>query len=127
MDSTNTSRRAEIAALLDEVLRDVDGLTEQIVAAIRSEAPSYRSFPLQRHLEDSRRSMETIVTGMQSGEGPTRAALAHATAIGRDRARFGISLIDAIEGYHVVYRELWNILLSRAVNQGPDVTAALSL
>ncbi|MGW5301861.1 PucR family transcriptional regulator [Rhodococcus aetherivorans] len=126
MDSTETRRSVEIAALLDQVFRDLDVLTDLIVAAIRREAPSYQTFPLERHREDSLRGMETIITGLRSGEGPTRAALEHAATIGRDRARFGISLIDAIEGYHVVYRELWNHLLSRAVNQGPEVTAALS-
>lgn len=127
MESTKVPRRSpEITVLLDEVFRDLDSLTDQIVIAIRRDAPSFQSFPLDRHRQDSRRSMEQIVTGMQSGEGPTQAALQHAATIGRDRARFGIPLTDAIEGYHVAYRELWNHLLARAVNQGPDVTAALS-
>ncbi|HEY5857692.1 MAG TPA: helix-turn-helix domain-containing protein [Aldersonia sp.] len=103
-----------------------DELTDDVVTAIRRNAPSYASFPLERHRTDSRYGVSMIVTGLRDGTQPTPEALRHAETIGRDRASFGIPLVDAIEGYHVVYRELWNYLLTRAIRQGPEVTSELS-
>ncbi|WP_235739091.1 PucR family transcriptional regulator [Nocardioides alcanivorans] len=67
-----------------------------------------------------------MLIGLRNGDGPTAEALEHAAAIGRDRARFGIPLVDAIEGYHVAAAEIWGYLFSRASERGPAWIAELS-
>ncbi|MGW0039755.1 helix-turn-helix domain-containing protein [Gordonia sp. NPDC003376] len=125
MDFTK-DRDPAVTRLWEDLYADLDALTDTVVAAIRREAPSYQAFPFDRHRADSAQGIRMIVSGMRDRRSPTEEGARHAAELGRDRARFGISLLDAIEGYHVVYRELWNSVLTRAVRQGPDVTAALS-
>lgn len=125
MNFTN-HRSSAITRLLDELSVDLDSLTNTIVEAIRRDVSSYRSFPLDRHRADSARGLAVIVAGLRDNRAPSADATMHAATIGRDRARFGIPLIDAVEGYHVVYRELWNTVLTRAQQEGPAVTAELS-
>lgn len=45
--------------------------------------------------------------------------------MGRARALAGVSLEDAVEGYHIAYRELWALLLRRAQGFTPDMTVDL--
>lgn len=124
MESTDHSPRVD--ALLQAALDDLEALTDRVVAAIRSQAKAFATFPYERHRADSVLSLNTILVGLKNGVGPTQAALDHAASIGRNRAQFGVPLIDAIEGYHVAAAEIWSYLLERATAQGPEVVADLS-
>lgn len=115
---------------LDSLLTQIEGeskeITTRIVSTIREEVPLYADFALENHKVDVQGSVAAIIVGVRDHHLPSARALEHARVMGRDRARFGVPLRDAITGYHIGYRELWNVLLARARRHRPDLTAELA-
>lgn len=112
--------------LLAEMEVDSDKISAQIVATIRAEVDTYAEFPLDQHLADVRESVAGILVGVREHHLPSPDAIEHARTMGRHRARFGLPVHDAITGYHIGYREIWNAMLYRARRHDEDLTAELA-
>lgn len=107
--------------LLDLEQESAD-IAAHVVATIRAEVVGYSTFPRADHVGDAAKIIEDVIRGLRTSSGPTPEAIAHARRMGRNRASAGVSLEDAVEGYHIAYRELWTLLLDRAKRSIPDMT-----
>lgn len=117
---------------LDALFAQISGESDEIAAVIAEEIASgvgnYTEFPVPRDqlLFDIRRSIEGIIAGVRTHHLPSPDAIEHARTMGRQRARYGLPLHQAIAGYHLGYRTIWNRMLTLAEHQRPDLTAELA-
>ena len=118
--------RQSLDNLLAQIARESDEISAQIVSTIRAEVATYGDLPPDLHHEDVRQSVAAIIVGVREHRLPSPDAMDHAREMGRHRARFGLPVHDAITGYHIGYREIWNVMLARARQQQPDLTYDLA-
>lgn len=103
-----------------QILTDIDDFTARVVATIRGSRRGFEHVPYDEHYADSHRNLRQTLVDLPTGGRPGRSTLDYARAMARNRASAGLSLSDAIEGYHIAFRELWAEILRRTA----DSTAA---
>ncbi|MFB7287541.1 PucR family transcriptional regulator [Actinacidiphila glaucinigra] len=104
----------DLAALCTAVRAELPLLTAGITDRIREEIPDYHLVPRSEHEAGVLQQCEGLLTGLVTRRGPSPEECRHVRALGRERAREGLPLQSLIAAFHVGYREIWNILLSRA-------------
>lgn len=109
----------DLRRLFEDILADVESLTRQIVQTIRSEIPDYERFPYEIHYHDSLQNLTGQLERLVSGAGPDRRSVLTAREMARIRVSLNVPLTDAINGYHIAFRELWAEIVRRA---GDDTT-----
>ncbi|MDX3853722.1 helix-turn-helix domain-containing protein [Streptomyces sp. AK02-01A] len=103
-----------IAELCAAVAADLPGLVPGIADVIRREVPEYAVVPRVAHEIGIAEQYRGLLTGLASRRGPSREEHERAKALGQRRAGEGLPAQALISAYHVGYREMWNVLLSRA-------------
>lgn len=118
----------ELDALLGEIEADSDDIAAGIVAIIRTGVGTYSEFPVppDMQLSDVRHTIKGIIAGVRYHRLPSPDAIAHARTMGRTRAKYGLPLHEAIAGYHIGYREIWNRMLDGARHHKPDLTVEVA-
>lgn len=114
-----------LADLCASVRAELPRLTAGIVDHIRAEIPDYHIVPRDEHEADVTEQFAGLLTGLVTRRGPSPEESDHARALGRDRAREGLPLQALIGAFHVGYREIWNVLLTRADERGGDLSRQL--
>ncbi|WP_166459737.1 PucR family transcriptional regulator [Amycolatopsis pithecellobii] len=114
-----------VAALLNEMLEDVDELACRIVERVRREIRGYAQVPEEEHREQVHAHLLEILAGLRDRVPPSPAMVNRVRALGRRRAAQRINLPDLVEACQVVYQEIWNELLVRATHHEPDLSAQL--
>lgn len=114
----------DLQALFADILQDIEALTERIVRTIRAEVPGYEHFPYEIHYADSLSNLTGQLGRMVSGEGPDPQSIKQAREMARIRVDLSVPLTDAINGYHIAFRELWAEIVRRA---GDDLALAARL
>ena len=103
-----------VVELCESVAADLPQLVTSAVDRIRQEIPGYRVVDRADHELGVTRQYEGLLTGLATRRPPTPEENEHARALGRQRAHEGLPLEAMISGFHVGYREMWNVLLTRA-------------
>src|SRR5271166_3139260 len=98
------------AAVADELPALITGIVE----AIRVEIPQYVAVPMREHQRRLETQLGNLLTGLAELRQPGESDLEDARQLGRSRAEEGVPIEFVIGGYHIGYRELWNVLLARA-------------
>ena len=114
----------DLKALYEDILADIEGLTTRIVRAIRSEVSDYERFPYDIHYADSLHSLTSQLEHVIAGDSPDSQASTHAREMARLRVTMNVPLTDAIEGYHIAFRELWAEIVQHADGE-PTLTSRL--
>ncbi|MFJ4847145.1 MULTISPECIES: PucR family transcriptional regulator [unclassified Streptomyces] len=114
-----------LADLCASVRAEVPRLAGGIVDAIREEIPDYHVVPRDEQEAAVGEQFTGLLTGLITRRGPSPEESGHARALGRDRAREGLPLHALIGAFHVGYREIWNVLLTRADARGGDLSRQL--
>ena len=114
----------DLKSLFEGILADVEVLTERIVHVIRTEIPDYKRFPYDIHYTDSLHNLTAQLERMVSGAGPDPESVVNAREMARIRVSLNVPLTDAIEGYHIAFRELWAEIVRRT---GDDLALAARL
>ncbi|MFJ5218397.1 PucR family transcriptional regulator [Streptomyces sp. NPDC088354] len=114
-----------LADLCTSVRTEVPRLTAGIVDRIREEIPEYHIVPRDEHEAGVREQFAGLLTGLITRRGPSPEESEHARALGRDRALEGLPLQALIGAFHVGYREIWNVLLTRADARGENLSRQL--
>lgn len=110
----------DLAALCTAVRAELPLLASDITDRIREEIPDYHLVPRAEHEAGVLQQCEGLLTGLVTRRGPSPEEREHVMALGRARARAGLPLQSLIAAFHVGYREIWNVLLSRAGSDGGD-------
>ncbi|MFF7209770.1 PucR family transcriptional regulator [Streptomyces sp. NPDC008238] len=113
----------DLAALCSSVRAELPVLTAGITDRIREEIPDYHLVPRAEHEAGVLQQSEGLLTGLLTRRGPSAEERERVRALGRERAREGLPLHALIAAFHVGYREVWNLLLSRAGTDGEDGTS----
>ena len=119
------------AAIATQMRLDMAGVSEQVIAAVISEVPSYRD-PFQgrmgRNIEvavkvalDGFLDLASRREGIDAGE-QVEAVLEAAYALGRGEARSGRSMDALAQAYRVGARVAWREMSTAAVNNGLAAT-----
>ncbi|RNL60636.1 PucR family transcriptional regulator [Nocardioides marmoriginsengisoli] len=119
------------AAIATQMRHDMEGVSEQVIAAVISEVPSYRD-PFRgrmgRNIEvavkvalDGFLDLASRREGIDAGE-QVEAVLEAAYALGRGEARSGRSMDALAQAYRVGARVAWREMSSAAVNNGLAAT-----
>ncbi|MQY28025.1 PucR family transcriptional regulator [Nocardia aurantia] len=114
-----------VVELCETVAGELPAVIPDIVDRIRHEIPSYRIVDRAEHEHDVANHYRGLLTGLAVRRSPTRAEIEAARALGAERAATGLPLHALIDAYHVGYREMWNVLLTRA--QARDAEAGAQL
>ncbi|WP_134322410.1 PucR family transcriptional regulator [Cumulibacter soli] len=116
----------DLEQLYREVLSDVDEVSKRVVDAIRKAAPIYESFPYEVQYRDNLSGLTGQLRALIDGRAPSEKALEYMRRVARERVRHGIPLADSIEGFHVMFRELWREVLTRARQRDPALESKLA-
>jgi hypothetical protein len=104
----------EMIALCQAVEAELPDLVPDIVDRIREELPDYTSVPRAEHERHVQEQYRGLLAGLATRMPPTAEETDAARRLGQQRAREGVPVQAMIGAYHVGYREIWNVLLSRA-------------
>ncbi|MCX4094147.1 helix-turn-helix domain-containing protein [Nocardia sp. alder85J] len=114
-----------VIELCESVAAELPAVIPEIVDRIRHELPSYRIVDRAEHEHDVTDHYRGLLTGLAGRRSPTRAEIEAARALGAERAAAGLPLHALIDAYHVGYREMWNVLLTRAQSRNAEAGAQL--
>lgn len=115
----------QVVELCESVAAALPNVVPDIVGHIRAESSDYAGVPRAEHEMHVSQQFRGLLTGLASRRPPTPAQTELARELGRQRARQGVPVEEMIGAYHVGYRELWNVLLSRADVRDPRLTVRL--
>ncbi|MFI5783279.1 PucR family transcriptional regulator [Nocardia sp. NPDC051570] len=115
-----------ITELCDSIFADLPVLVPEIVAVIRREVPGYHVVDLVEHIAAVTDQYRGVLIGLGERRLPSPQEIDPSRELGRSRARVGLSIQSLIGAYHVGYREMWNILLTRADARDPRLVADLA-
>lgn len=114
-----------VIALCDAVTADLPRLVPEIVEIIRREVPGYHVVDRDEHIVGVTEQFEGLLIGLSTRRPPSARERERARELGRLRAREGVSMQSLMGAYHVGYREMWNVLLTRADERGSGLAAHL--
>lgn len=114
-----------VVELCESLAAELPTVIPRIVDRIRVEIPSYQIVDREQQERDVTRHYQGLLTGVAARRSPTRGEVEAARALGAERAASGLPMHALIEAYHVGYREMWNVLLTRA--QSNDTGAGAQL
>ncbi|MFK0160381.1 PucR family transcriptional regulator [Streptomyces sp. NPDC090493] len=114
-----------VVELCAAVTADLPVLVQGIVDVIRREVPEYAMVPRKGHEAGVTEQYQGLLVGLADRRRPSREEYERARALGRRRASEGLPAQAMISAYHVGYREMWNVLLSRADGVGERLRADL--
>lgn len=103
-----------LSRLCAAVADEFPALMTGIVEAIRAEIPQYVAVPMLEHQRLLEIQLGNLLAGLAELRQPGDRDLDDARQLGRSRAEEGVPIEFVIGGYQIGYRELWNILLTRA-------------
>ena len=114
-----TDRRANpLEQIRQAILADVEQMSAELVEAIRAAVPEYEALDPAEQRESVFEQIDSILSGVVAGRGPTAAERDAAFLLGRTRARQGISVQAVVAAYHIGYRYIWESLQARAAEMG---------
>ncbi|GAA4794196.1 helix-turn-helix domain-containing protein [Streptomyces ziwulingensis] len=125
IDQTGGTDWKPIVAMCEAVTRDLSRLVPGMVDVIRAEVPEYDVVPRRAHEEGVAEQYRGLLAGLAQRRGPTVEEQEVARELGRRRAEQGLPAQAMISAYHIGYKEMWNVLLSRA--GGSDGQSAADL
>lgn len=114
-----------IIELCDSITADLPRLVPDIVEVIRRDVPGYHVVDPDEHIVGVTEQYRGLLVGLTTRRPPSPDESERARALGRLRAREGVSMQSLIGAYHVGYREMWNVLLTRADARNPQLAAQL--
>jgi hypothetical protein len=108
-----------IRSICHDTEQDLPAIVASIVRDIRPDLPEYAVVPVAEHEQTVQQELRGLLHGLASRRLPGTIESSHARQLGRRRAEQGIPVEAVLGAYHIGYRELWNILLSRARSENP--------
>ena len=103
-----------VVDLCESVLADLPTVIPRIVDRMRQDIPDYHVVDRLEHERDVSEHYRGLLIGLATRRPPNRAEIESARRLGAERARTGLPLLALVDAYHVGYREVWNVLLTRA-------------
>lgn len=114
-----------VADLCESVVADLPTVIPGIVDRIRQDIPDYRVVDRREQERDVTEHYRGLLIGLATQRPPNRAEIESARKLGAERARTGLPLQALVDAYHVGYREVWNVLLTRAQSRTAEPSAHL--
>jgi PucR-like helix-turn-helix protein len=111
-----------VAEVCRSVFAELPGVAEHIINAIVRDVPEYRPevspFTPEDLLRSVSRTIAEFLQGVAENRVPSEEELAFRRHIGRRSAILGFPIQPSVASYQVGYRELWALLVERAMQAG---------
>ncbi|GAA1844755.1 helix-turn-helix domain-containing protein [Pseudonocardia ailaonensis] len=113
--------------LCDRILAELPTSAVAITENVREAFPDYTLVSKEEHYQHVLEQEIRLVTSIKESRAPNEEDLKRAAALGRLRARQGVSVASAIGAHQACYQELWKIMQSTSSDQGVLARAATAM
>ena len=123
--SSNSATQQHFVALCEEVSADLSRLVPGIVDEIRRQVPEYDAVDRTQHEVGVTEQYRGLLAGLSERRPPNADEVARARSLGQRRAREGLTLAATMSAYHIGYREMWNVILTRTASPEQSLSSEL--
>lgn len=123
--SSNSATQQHFVALCEEVSADLSRLVPGIVDEIRRQVPEYDAVDRTQHEVGVTEQYRGLLAGLSERRPPNADEVARARSLGQRRAREGLTLAATMSAYHIGYREMWNVILTRTTSPEQSLSSEL--